>query len=357
VFKGYWNNPEATRSTFVEIDGKRWFRTGDLGRVDEDGYFFMVDRLKRMINASGFKVWPAEVEALMYQHPAIQEACVIGAKDPHRGETVKAVVVIKEPSAARSASRTSSTGPTPTWPPTSRRASSSSSTTLPKSGTGKVMWRALQETVIFTLEYVARLVCVRHPLRYATSFFGIVDLLAILPTYLALLVPEMHALIDVRVLRLLRVFRIFKLTAYLSEFQSLGSALVASRRKIMVFLSVVLMIVVVMGTLMYVVEGPANGFTSIPISVYWAITTITTVGFGDITPKTDLGRLIASMMMLLGWGTLAVPTGIVTSEMAAQRQRRPTTTRTCHECLTEGHAPDALYCMHCAAPLPPYQDG
>ena len=212
-------------------------------------------------------------------------------------------------------------------------------------------------TVIFTLEYVARLVCVRHPLRYATSFFGIVDLLAILPTYLALLVPEMHALIDVRVLRLLRVFRIFKLTAYLSEFQSLGSALVASRRKIMVFLSVVLMIVVVMGTLMYVVEGPANGFTSIPISVYWAITTITTVGFGDITPKTDLGRLIASMMMLLGWGTLAVPTGIVTSEMAAQRQRRPTTTRTCHECLTEGHAPDALYCMHCAAPLPPYQDG
>jgi voltage-gated potassium channel len=214
-------------------------------------------------------------------------------------------------------------------------------------------------TLIFTLEYVARLVCVRHPLRYATSFFGIVDLLAILPTYLALLVPEMHALIDVRVLRLLRVFRIFKLTAYLSEFQSLGSALVASRRKIMVFLSVVLMIVVVMGTLMYVVEGPANGFTSIPISVYWAITTITTVGFGDITPKTDLGRLIASMMMLLGWGTLAVPTGIVTSEMAAQRMRQPvaTTTRTCHECLTEGHAADALYCMHCGARLPPYQVG
>jgi voltage-gated potassium channel len=211
-------------------------------------------------------------------------------------------------------------------------------------------------TLVFTLEYVARLICVRHPMRYATSFFGIVDLLAILPTYLALLFPELHALIDVRVLRLLRVFRIFKLTAYVSEYQSLGSALVASRRKIMVFLSVVMMIVVVMGTLMYVVEGPANGFTSIPVSVYWAITTMTTVGFGDITPKTDLGRLIASMMMLLGWGTLAVPTGIVTSEMAAQRQRRPTTTRTCHECLTEGHAPDARYCMHCAAPLPPYQD-
>jgi len=212
-------------------------------------------------------------------------------------------------------------------------------------------------TIIFTLEYAARLACVRNPLRYATSFFGIVDLLAILPTYLALLVPEMHALIDVRVLRLLRVFRVFKLTAYVAEYQTLGAALVASRRKIMVFLSAVLMIVVVMGTLMYVVEGPANGFTSIPISVYWAITTLTTVGFGDITPKTDLGRLIASLMMLLGWGTLAVPTGIVTSEMAAQRQRRPTTTtRTCHECLTEGHAPDARFCMHCAAPLPPYQD-
>ena len=139
----------------------------------------------------------------------------------------------------------------------------------------------------------------------------------------------------------------------MSEYQSLGSALVASRRKIMVFLSVVMMIVVVMGTLMYVVEGPANGFTSIPVSVYWAITTMTTVGFGDITPKTDLGRLIASMMMLLGWGTLAVPTGIVTSEMTAQRlRRRRTTTRTCHECLTEGHAADARFCMHCGAMLP-----
>lgn len=210
-------------------------------------------------------------------------------------------------------------------------------------------------TIVFTLEYVARLVCVRHPLRYATSFFGIVDLLAIVPTYLALLFPELHALIDVRVLRLLRVFRIFKLTAYVAEYQMLGAALVASRRKILVFLSVVLMAVVVMGTLMYVVEGPANGFTSIPVSVYWAITTLTTVGFGDITPKTDLGRLIASMMMLLGWGTLAVPTGIVTSEMAAQRLRRPATTRTCHECLTEGHAPEARFCLHCGAPLPPYQ--
>jgi voltage-gated potassium channel len=210
-------------------------------------------------------------------------------------------------------------------------------------------------TIAFTLEYIARLACVRHPLRYALSFFGVIDLLALLPTYIALLVPEVHALIDVRVLRLLRVFRVFKLTAYVAEYQSLGRALAASRRKILVFLSAVLMIVLVMGTVMYVVEGPANGFTSIPTSVYWAITTMTTVGFGDITPKTDLGRLIASMMMLLGWGTLAVPTGIVTAEMSAARFFKPTRTRSCQECLSDGHPTDATYCMHCGSRLPAYQ--
>jgi voltage-gated potassium channel len=210
-------------------------------------------------------------------------------------------------------------------------------------------------TLLFTVEYAARLACVRHPWRYATSFFGIVDLLAVLPTYLALLFPEAHALLDVRILRLLRIFRIFRLTAYVSEYQMLGRALAASRRKILVFLSVVLMIVLVMGTLMYVVEGPEHGFTSIPTSVYWAITTMTTVGFGDITPRTDVGRLISSAMMLLGWGTLAVPTGIVTSEMTAQRWARPPTTRTCHECLTEGQLPEANFCLHCGARLPAYQ--
>jgi voltage-gated potassium channel len=209
-------------------------------------------------------------------------------------------------------------------------------------------------TAVFTLEYLARLACVRHPWRYALSFYGVIDLLALLPTYLALLVPEAHALIDVRVLRLLRVFRIFKLTAYMSEYQALGRALRASRRKVMVFLTAVLMIVLVMGTVMYVVEGPAHGFTSIPTSVYWAITTMTTVGFGDITPKTDLGRLISSAMMLLGWGTLAVPTGIVTAEMTAQRMTQTPTTRTCHECLSEGHASEANYCLHCGARLPAY---
>jgi voltage-gated potassium channel len=213
-------------------------------------------------------------------------------------------------------------------------------------------------TLLFTAEYIARLLCVRRPLQYATSFFGIIDLVAVLPTYLALFFPELHALIDVRVLRLLRVFRIFKLAAYVAEYQFLGRALAASGRKILVFLSAVLMVVLVMGTVMYVVEGPGNGFTSIPTSVYWAISTVTTVGFGDITPRTDLGRLIASFMMLMGWGILAVPTGIVTAEMAAQRRYQlfqTPTTRTCHECLTEGHAADANFCFNCGARLPPYQ--
>jgi voltage-gated potassium channel len=211
-------------------------------------------------------------------------------------------------------------------------------------------------TLAFTLEYIARLLCVSHPLRYARSFFGIIDLLAILPAYLAVLVPEMHSLIDVRLLRLLRIFRLLKLTAYVSEFGALYRALRASRRKIAVFLAFVMMVVMVMGTLMYVVEGPANGYTSIPVGVYWAITTMTTVGFGDVTPKTDLGRFIASLMMLMGWGTLAVPTGIVSAELVAHGTRREPTTRSCHQCLSEGHAPSAKFCRDCGAPLPPWQN-
>lgn len=210
-------------------------------------------------------------------------------------------------------------------------------------------------TAAFTIEYILRLLCVRHPNRYARSPLGIIDLLAIAPTYLALFFPALHALIDVRILRMLRIFRILKLAAYVAEFGELGSAILATRRKIAVFLSFVLIVVVVMGTIMYVVEGPANGFTSVPASVYWAITTMTTVGFGDITPKTDLGRLIASMMMLMGWGTLAVPTGIVSAEFAVRRAQPPITTRTCHECLSEGHLPQAKFCSDCGASLPPYR--
>jgi len=210
-------------------------------------------------------------------------------------------------------------------------------------------------TLLFTVEYALRLACVRRPIRYATSFFGVVDLLAVLPTYLAFLVPGVHALVDVRMLRLLRIFRILKLGAYVSEFGFLGAAMLASRRKIIVFIGFVLITVSILGTLMYVVEGPANGFTSIPISIYWGITTMTTVGFGDITPKTDLGRFIASCMMLMGWGILAVPTGIVTAEMTIRRGGRPVTTRTCPDCLTEGHDADALFCRHCGKPLPAYR--
>lgn len=209
-------------------------------------------------------------------------------------------------------------------------------------------------TALFTLEYIARLVSVDRPARYARSFFGVVDLLAVLPTYLALIVPGLHALIDVRILRLLRVFRIFKLTQYVAEYQALGEALAASRRKILVFLSAVMMIVLVCGTIMYVVEGPANGFRDIPTSIYWAISTVTTVGFGDITPKTDFGRLIASVMMLIGWGTLAVPTGIVTAEMTVRRHALyASKRRVCSQCASNDHSPEAGFCQHCGSSLAP----
>jgi len=208
-------------------------------------------------------------------------------------------------------------------------------------------------TVLFTVEYLARLVSVDRPLRYARSFFGVVDLIAVLPTYLALFVPELHALIDVRILRLLRIFRIFRLTEYVAEYQVMGEALMASRRKILVFLSAVLMVALILGTLLYVVEGPEHGFNDIPTAVYWAITTITTVGFGDITPKTDLGRLIASVMMLIGWGTLAVPTGIVTAEMTVRRHARaPLFARACPVCGTSGYGPEARFCQQCGSSLP-----
>jgi voltage-gated potassium channel len=212
-------------------------------------------------------------------------------------------------------------------------------------------------TLLFTAEYAVRIACVRYPMRYAASFFGVIDLLSFLPTYLGFFIPDVHTLLDVRILRLIRIFRIFKLTLYVQEYQVLTSAVAASRRKILVFLSVVLMVVLLMGTVMYVVEGPGNGFTSIPTAMYWAIVTMTTVGYGDITPHTHAGKVIASLMMLLGWGVLAVPTGIVTAEMTTQRLQRRPTTRTCHHCLSEGHEPDAKFCKDCGAPLPPYQHG
>jgi voltage-gated potassium channel len=211
-------------------------------------------------------------------------------------------------------------------------------------------------TLLFTAEYIARLVCVRHPLRYATSFYGIIDLISVLPTYFSLLVPDAALFLDIRILRLLRVFRIFKLTLYIQEYTRLGQALMASRRKIMVFLSVVLMAILILGTLMYVVEGPKNGFTSIPVAMYWATVTMTTVGYGDITPQTGFGKLIASFMMLLGWGILAVPTGIVSAEMTSQSLARRSMSRigdrACPSCGSPGHAPSAHFCKDCGTALP-----
>jgi voltage-gated potassium channel len=204
-------------------------------------------------------------------------------------------------------------------------------------------------TLVFTVEYIARVWCAPKPVAYMRSFYGIVDFLAVLPTYLAVFAPGLHALIDIRVLRLLRLFRLLKLTAYVAEYGSLARALNASRRKVFVFLSFVAMVVLIMGTVMYVVEGPENGFTSIPISVYWAIMTMTTVGFGDIVPHSDLGRIVSSVMMLLGWGILAVPTGIVSAEFVSQRERP--TTRTCRECMTEGHLLASKFCRDCGAEL------
>lgn len=206
-------------------------------------------------------------------------------------------------------------------------------------------------TLLFTVEYIARLLCVTRPLRYATSFFGVIDLAAVLPMYLATLVPGLHVLIDIRVFRMLRAFRILKLTEYMREYANLGEALRASRRKIAVFLSVVAMVVVVLGTVMYVVEGPGRGFTSIPVAIYWAITTMTTVGFGDITPQTSIGRAVSSVVMLLGWGILAVPTGIVTAELTSRRLSESGLSRTCASCGAAGHLADARFCRRCGGPL------
>jgi voltage-gated potassium channel len=206
-------------------------------------------------------------------------------------------------------------------------------------------------TLLFTAEYVSRLVCVDRPLRYARSFFGLVDLASVVPMYVAAFVPGLHVLIDIRILRMLRAFRILKLTEYVREYSSLGEALHASRRKILVFVSVVAMLVVVLGTVMYVIEGPDHGFTSIPVSIYWAITTMTTVGFGDIAPRTTAGRAVASLVMLLGWGILAVPTGIVTAEMTSRRLSLGDLARGCPSCGAHVATADARFCHRCGMAL------
>jgi len=205
-------------------------------------------------------------------------------------------------------------------------------------------------TILFTIEYALRLACVARPARYATSFFGVIDLMAIIPTFLDLLVPGGRYLLVIRVLRVLRIFRTFGLFSYMNEGMYIVQAMKASRKKISVFLLTVLTLVVVLGSLMYLIEGAENGFTSIPRSVYWAIVTMTTVGYGDLAPKTNLGMGLASVVMILGYAILAVPTGIVTVEMVHASSSRKST-QSCPSCCCEGHDTDAAYCKRCGAKL------
>ena len=205
-------------------------------------------------------------------------------------------------------------------------------------------------TGLFTVEYVLRLVTVRQPLRYARSLFGIIDLVAFLPTYLSVLVPGAQSLLAIRLLRLLRIFRVLKLAEYLEESKVLAQAMRASGRKIAVFLFVVVTIVVIVGSLMYVIEGEAHGFTSIPISIYWAVVTLTTVGYGDLAPATTLGRALAVVLMLTGYGIIAVPTGIVTAELS-RATARPVSSQACPGCGLGAHEFDAAYCRRCGAKL------
>jgi voltage-gated potassium channel len=205
-------------------------------------------------------------------------------------------------------------------------------------------------TILFTVEYVLRLFSAPRPGRYAFSFFGIVDILAILPTYVSLFFPPGRFLLSIRILRMLRVFRVLKLVQFLGEASVLGRALKASRHKIGVFLLTVLSIVVIVGSLMYVIEGPRSGFTSIPLGIYWAIVTLTTVGYGDIAPQTALGQALAALLMVTGYGIIAVPTGIVTVELG--RAANPESARpVCPVCHRGGHTSDARYCKHCGAEL------
>ncbi len=205
-------------------------------------------------------------------------------------------------------------------------------------------------TALFSVEYVLRLMAVKRPLKYALSFFGVVDLLALLPTYLSLVFVGAQSLVVVRALRLLRVFRVLKLTQFVGEARMLRAAMQASARKITVFIGTVLTVVLIAGTMMYLVEGSESGFTSIPRSVYWAIVTMTTVGYGDISPQTPLGQLLASMLMILGYGVIAVPTGIVTVQLA-EAQRLASNTQCCPACGASGHANDAVHCKYCGEKL------
>jgi voltage-gated potassium channel len=205
-------------------------------------------------------------------------------------------------------------------------------------------------TIVFTVEYFLRLTSVTRPSKYATSFFGVVDLVAIVPTYLSLIIPGGQALLAVRALRLLRIFRVLKLAHHLEGARVLWRALRASRYKITVFLATIITLVTILGSLIYLVEGAEHGFTSIPLSMYWAIVTLTTVGYGDIAPQTVWGQALASVIMIIGYAIIAVPTGIITVELS-RVSREPISTQACPHCSAEGHDPDAVHCKLCGGTL------
>ncbi len=207
-------------------------------------------------------------------------------------------------------------------------------------------------TIIFTIEYLLRIISVKNPIKYIFSFYGIVDLLSILPTFIGIYFTTSHSIRIIRILRLMRVFRVLKLIGFVSQAQILKNALKASRQKIMVFLLAVVILVVILGTMMYMVESPDDGFTSIPRSIYWAIVTLTTVGYGDITPQTVPGQSLASIIMIIGYAIIAVPTGIVTSEiMRSDKAKIKTNTQACANCNFDDHDDDAQFCKKCGNKL------
>ncbi len=206
-------------------------------------------------------------------------------------------------------------------------------------------------TILFSIEYIMRLFAVGKPWRYVRSFYGIVDLLAVLPTYFSMIIPGSQYLLVIRLLRVLRIFRVLKLVQYLTEARILLQALRSSGRKIAVFLFTVITLVIIFGALMYLIEDEQHGFTNIPRSIYWAIVTLTTVGYGDISPQTPIGQMVAALIMILGYSIIVVPTGIVSAEMTLVAAKGQVSTQACPECGAEGHDSDARYCKHCSAKL------
>ncbi|WP_340122761.1 ion transporter [Methylobacter svalbardensis] len=209
-------------------------------------------------------------------------------------------------------------------------------------------------TTLFTVEYILRIFCIHRPIKYIISFYGLIDLLAIVPSYLGIFISDSHYLQVIRILRVLRIFRVLKLVRFINQSNLLINALMASRLKITIFMFTISTLLVIFGSAMYLIEGPEHGFANIPVSIYWAVVTLTTVGFGDITPQTDLGRAISAVVMISGYTIIAVPTGIFTAELSQEMKRQNTRVdeRVCSKCRKIGHEMEANYCRICGTELP-----